>query len=98
MPILAWRTDADGYMFENSWTFDARERAALSALVALRLGMGALSWWSKRSHTVPEEGTFSSEPHPDPANLRRQITRQYRASPTRRPAPDRNRPSAGRLP
>ena len=34
MPILAWRTDADGCMFENSWTFDARERAALSALVA----------------------------------------------------------------
>ena len=29
MPILAWRTDSDGFCFSNSWTLDAAERAAL---------------------------------------------------------------------
>ncbi len=33
MPVLAWRNDADGFAFSNSWTFDATERAALNALV-----------------------------------------------------------------
>src|SRR5512132_1266292 len=32
MPVLAWRNDADGFAFSNSWTFDAAERAALTAL------------------------------------------------------------------
>ena len=32
MPMLPWRTDADGYVFVNYWTFDANERAALNAL------------------------------------------------------------------
>jgi len=32
MPILAWRNDADGFAFSNYWTFDATERAALTAL------------------------------------------------------------------
>jgi hypothetical protein len=31
MPRLAWRTDADGFAFVNSWTFDATERQALNA-------------------------------------------------------------------
>lgn len=34
MPVLAWRNDADGFGFKNSWAFDAAERAALSGLVA----------------------------------------------------------------
>jgi hypothetical protein len=32
MPVLAWRNDADGFAFQNNWTFDAAERAALTAL------------------------------------------------------------------
>jgi len=32
MPVLAWRNDADGFAFINSWTLDAAERAALTAL------------------------------------------------------------------
>ncbi|HXS14230.1 MAG TPA: hypothetical protein VN734_16135 [Acidobacteriaceae bacterium] len=32
MPILPWRTDADGYRFSNSWTLDPTERAALAAI------------------------------------------------------------------
>jgi hypothetical protein len=32
MAVLAWRNDADGFAFVNSWTFDAGERAALTAL------------------------------------------------------------------
>src|SRR5689334_6407887 len=32
MPVLAWRNDADGFAFANSWTFDAAERATLNAL------------------------------------------------------------------
>jgi len=34
MPLLAWRTDADGYQFDNNWTFDATERAVLAGLAA----------------------------------------------------------------
>ncbi len=33
MPVLAWRNDADGYGFSNSWSFDAHERAALTSLM-----------------------------------------------------------------
>jgi hypothetical protein len=32
MPVLPWRNDADGFAFVNSWTLDAAERAALTAL------------------------------------------------------------------
>jgi len=32
MPILAWRNDADGFAFQNNWTFDAAERAAMTAI------------------------------------------------------------------
>ena len=32
MPSLAWRNDADGFAFINSWTLDATERAALTGL------------------------------------------------------------------
>ncbi len=32
MPILAWRTDADGFIFKNSWSLDATERAALAGI------------------------------------------------------------------
>jgi hypothetical protein len=34
MPILAWRTDSDGFCFVNSWTFDAAERSALSGIAS----------------------------------------------------------------
>jgi len=32
MPTLAWRSDVDGFAFDNSWTLDATERATLTAL------------------------------------------------------------------
>ena len=32
MPVLAWRNDADGFAFDNNWTFDTAERAALTGL------------------------------------------------------------------
>jgi hypothetical protein len=32
MPIIPWRTDADGYRFVNTWTLDTTERAALAAI------------------------------------------------------------------
>jgi len=32
MPLLAWRNDADGFAFVNSWAFDASERAALAGI------------------------------------------------------------------
>jgi len=32
MPILAWRNDADGFAFQYNWTFDAAERAAMTAI------------------------------------------------------------------
>jgi len=32
MPVLAWSNDADGFAFENSWTFDTAERAALTGI------------------------------------------------------------------
>ena len=32
MATLAWRNDADGFAFQNNWTFDATERAALTGL------------------------------------------------------------------
>jgi hypothetical protein len=32
MPLLPWRTDADGFIFENSWTFDAAEQNVLSGI------------------------------------------------------------------
>ena len=32
MPQLAWRNDADGFAFLNSWSFDSTERAALTAI------------------------------------------------------------------
>jgi hypothetical protein len=32
MATLAWRNDADGFAFQNSWTFDAAERTALTGL------------------------------------------------------------------
>ncbi len=32
MPALAWRNDADGFAFANSWTMDAGERTALAAV------------------------------------------------------------------
>jgi len=34
MPILAWRTDADGYRFDNSWTFDNAEQTVLASLAS----------------------------------------------------------------
>jgi hypothetical protein len=33
MPILAWRNDADGFAFVNSFTFDTAERGALTNVV-----------------------------------------------------------------
>jgi hypothetical protein len=35
VPVLAWRSDVDGYAFSNTWTFDATERATLAALAPL---------------------------------------------------------------
>ena len=35
VPVLAWRSDVDGYAFENKWSFDATERATLAALAPL---------------------------------------------------------------
>lgn len=32
MPVLAWRNDADGFAFSNSWTFDTTECATLTAI------------------------------------------------------------------
>ena len=32
MPVLAWRNDADGFAFQNSWSFDATERNVLSGI------------------------------------------------------------------
>lgn len=46
MPILPWRTDADGYRFANSWTLDSTERAALAAIatpIAAGIGPALLS-------------------------------------------------------
>ena len=46
MPILPWRTDADGYRFSNSWTLDPTERAALAAIatpIAAGIGPALLS-------------------------------------------------------
>lgn len=34
MPLLPWRTDADGFCFSNSWTFDSTEHAALAGVAA----------------------------------------------------------------
>lgn len=34
MPVLAWRSDTDGFAFVNSWSFDATERSTLSSLAA----------------------------------------------------------------
>lgn len=34
MPVLAWRNDADGFAFRNSWTFDMAERRALTAMAS----------------------------------------------------------------
>jgi hypothetical protein len=32
MPLLPWRTDADGFCFSNSWQMDSTEHAALAAI------------------------------------------------------------------
>src|SRR5580704_9762246 len=32
MPLLAWRTDADGFIFDNTWTFDPTEQNTLAAI------------------------------------------------------------------
>jgi hypothetical protein len=32
MPLLTWRTDADGFNFNNTWTFDSTEQAILAGL------------------------------------------------------------------
>jgi len=34
MPLLPWRTDADGFRFSNSWTFDSTEQSSLASLAA----------------------------------------------------------------
>jgi hypothetical protein len=35
MPVLAWRTDADGYSFNNNWTFDSTEQTVLAGLAGV---------------------------------------------------------------
>jgi hypothetical protein len=32
MPILPWRTDADAFIFDNTWTFDATEQGTLAGI------------------------------------------------------------------
>jgi hypothetical protein len=34
MPILAWRTDADAFQFDNTWTFDSTEQTTLAGIAA----------------------------------------------------------------
>jgi len=34
MPLLPWRTDADGFQFKNTWTFDTAEQGVLAGLAA----------------------------------------------------------------
>ena len=34
MPLLPWRTDADGFRFTNHWTFDSTEQSTLANLAA----------------------------------------------------------------
>jgi hypothetical protein len=45
VPTLAWRSDVDGFAFDNTWTFDASERAVLTALapVAVPAAVAAVS-------------------------------------------------------
>ncbi len=32
MPLLPWRSDADGFNFDNSWTFDSTEQSTLAGI------------------------------------------------------------------
>ncbi len=45
MPVLAWRNDADGFAFVNSWTLDPIETAGLTALAqpAIWSAVGAIA-------------------------------------------------------
>lgn len=54
--ILPWRNDADGFAFDNTWTFDATERAALSGLTspAVAGAVGALA------SVIPDPGFLLS--------------------------------------
>jgi hypothetical protein len=47
MPILPWRTDSDGFCFENNWALDSSERSTLAGIatpIAAQAGplLGAL--------------------------------------------------------
>ena len=58
MAILAWRNDADGFAFQNNWTFDATERAALTGLAQFARTGGPRRDRARLPHPGPDSLDF----------------------------------------